>query len=147
MEGFLIGIKRESVYKASESTTNKLPDWSKNKTYLTQNNNLYTNSVHYFYNSVLISFKITILFFDKLQIWYNKLTVLITTILTSVILFKSEKDGNEIFLKAVYATATMYKVLTEHIVIQLLKLKTLDFFWIALVEVLQIWKKNFLVDC
>ena len=147
MEGFLIGIKRESVYKASESTTNKLPDWSKNKTYLTQNNNLYTNSVHYFYNFVLISFKIIILSFDKLQIWYNKFTVLITTILTSVILFKSEKDGNESFLKAVYATATMYKVLTEHIVIQLLKLKTLDFFWIALVEVLQIWKKNFLLDC
>ena len=80
------------------SKTNKLQKlvWKLLKTrYPTQSNNLATNSMPYFHNFVLISLKVTMISVEKLPSWYNKLVVLITTILNPIVSFKSEVDSNE----------------------------------------------------
>ena len=80
------------------SKTNKLQKlvWKLLKTrYPTQSNNLATNSMPYFHNFVLISFKVTMISVEKLPSWYNKLVALITTISNPIVSFKSEVDSNE----------------------------------------------------
>ena len=80
------------------SKTNKLQKlvWKLLKTrYPTQSNNLAANSMPYFHNFVLISLKVTMISVEKLPSWYNKLVVLITTILNPIVSFKSEVDSNE----------------------------------------------------
>ena len=80
------------------SKTNKLQKlvWKLLKTrYPTQSNNLAANSMSYFHNFVLISLKVTMISVEKLPSWYNKLVVLITTILNPIVSFKSEEDSNE----------------------------------------------------
>ena len=80
------------------SKTNKLQKlvWKLLKTrYPTQSNNLATNSMPYFHNFVLISFKVTMISVEKLPFWYNKLVVLITTISNPIVSFKSEVDSIE----------------------------------------------------
>ena len=80
------------------SKTNKLQKlvWKLLKTrYPTQSNNLATNSMPYFHNFVLISFKVTMISVEKLPSWYNKLVVLITTISNPIVSFKSEVDSIE----------------------------------------------------
>ena len=80
------------------SKTNKLQKlvWKLLKTrYLTQSNNLATNSMPYFHNFVLISFKVTMISVEKLPSWYNKLVALITAISNPIVSFKSEVDSNE----------------------------------------------------
>lgn len=80
------------------SKTNKLQKlvWKLLKTrYPTQSNNLAANSMSYFHNFVLISLKVTMISVEKLLSWYNKLVVLITTILNPIVSFKSEVDSNE----------------------------------------------------
>ena len=80
------------------SKTNKLQKlvWKLLKTrYPTQSNNLAANSMSYFHNFVLISLKVTMISVEKLPSWYNKLVVLITTILNPIVSFKSEVDSNE----------------------------------------------------
>ena len=56
---------------------------------------------------MLISLKVTIIFFDKFPFLYSKFADLITTILHLIILFKSEVDSNKDSLKTVYTTAVM----------------------------------------
>ena len=80
------------------SKTNKLQKlvWKLLKTrYPTQSNNLATNSMPYFHNFVLISFKVTMISVEKLPSWYNKLVVLITTISNPIVSFKSGVDSIE----------------------------------------------------
>ena len=61
----------------------------------------------YSHNFMLISLKVTIIFFDKFPFLYSKFADLITTILHLIILFKSEVDSNKDSLKTVYTTAVM----------------------------------------
>lgn len=83
--------------------------------YLSQGNNLSTNSMPYFQNFVSISLKVNRISLDKLLFWYIKFAVLITTILHPIISF--EKD---------------------HAIINFFMLKILVSFWTVFAKVFQI---------
>ena len=76
---------------------------------MTQNKNLSTNCIPCFHNVVLITFKISLLFSDKLPNWCNIAAVVITAILAVIVLFKSEINGNETLLEIMSIPKLLWK--------------------------------------
>ena len=106
--------------------------------YLSQGNNLSTNSMPYFQNFVSISLKVNRISLDKLLFWYIKFAVLITTILHPTISFESEIDSNGYFFRSSHETVMMHNVIKDHAIINFFMLNILVSFWTVFAKVFQI---------
>ena len=90
------GISIEGLGIMSDNTTNKLQKlvWKFRKSrHLAEGNSLSKNSLPYFYNFLLTSLKVTIMYIDKLPFWFIKFAVLNTTISHPIFLFKNEVNS------------------------------------------------------